>query len=375
MSDRPSYLELKEQGLCTQCCEPNPTKFSTCDSCREKHRKSCKKYYDKNKERGTCVHCGGNKEDLDLNVCNSCRKIKRKCDKDYYQKKCNSDLCVICMENEKEEGFSTCKGCREAQRLKVLYIYREENDLTICKVCGSRSGLEICEHCQEFVEDVNDELLKSDLCIVCLSNKRHLPYLMCAPCKKKWTHTRANTDYRRRIKEQVFSHYGNKCVTCGEAEILFLQIDHINEDGWEIRKNNRDFLGTKLYKWIIDNNFPKNLQLLCANCNRKKNKEYKRSKHKNTETAIASRKSYNKRRKAVIDHYGGKCACCGIEDIDVLEFDHINGGGHKHFRKEGINKLMNWLYKNDYPEGFQVLCSNCNVGKHLNGGTCPHQDK
>jgi len=25
------------------------------------------------------------------------------------------------------------------------------------------------------------------------------------------------------------------------------------------------------------------------------------------------------------------------------------------------------------PAGFQVLCFNCNIGKQLNDGTCPHQ--
>ncbi len=25
------------------------------------------------------------------------------------------------------------------------------------------------------------------------------------------------------------------------------------------------------------------------------------------------------------------------------------------------------------PEGFQVLCWNCNLGKYYNGGVCPHR--
>ena len=27
----------------------------------------------------------------------------------------------------------------------------------------------------------------------------------------------------------------------------------------------------------------------------------------------------------------------------------------------------------DFPEGFQILCFNCNAGKHRNGGRCPHE--
>jgi hypothetical protein len=31
------------------------------------------------------------------------------------------------------------------------------------------------------------------------------------------------------------------------------------------------------------------------------------------------------------------------------------------------------LRKNGFPEGFQVLCANCNIGRHINGGICPHE--
>jgi hypothetical protein len=29
--------------------------------------------------------------------------------------------------------------------------------------------------------------------------------------------------------------------------------------------------------------------------------------------------------------------------------------------------------KQGFPDGFQTLCFNCNVGKYKNGGVCPHQ--
>ena len=36
--------------------------------------------------------------------------------------------------------------------------------------------------------------------------------------------------------------------------------------------------------------------------------------------------------------------------------------------------MYGWLRRNSYPEGFQVLCHNCNLGKKINGGVCPHND-
>ena len=69
----------------------------------------------------------------------------------------------------------------------------------------------------------------------------------------------------------------------------------------------------------------------------------------------------------VLIHYGGnppKCACCGFSDIRALQIDHINGGGMEHRRSIGIKNggitFYLWLIRNGFPEGFQVLCANCN---------------
>ena len=36
-------------------------------------------------------------------------------------------------------------------------------------------------------------------------------------------------------------------------------------------------------------------------------------------------------------------------------------------------KLNSWLKKNDYPDGFEVLCWNCNLTKG-SFGHCPHEE-
>ena len=73
--------------------------------------------------------------------------------------------------------------------------------------------------------------------------------------------------YQKYIKETVLNHYGNKCTCCGETIPKFLTIDHINRDGKTQRKDTSQGSGTRLYKWIIKNNFPTDLQILCFNCN------------------------------------------------------------------------------------------------------------
>lgn len=75
----------------------------------------------------------------------------------------------------------------------------------------------------------------------------------------------------------------------------------------------------------------------------------------------------------VIEHYGGVCKCCGESNQAFLTIDHINGGGTKH-RKDGSivgNSFYRWLRNQGYPDGYQVLCFNCNCAKGLYG-RCPH---
>lgn len=87
---------------------------------------------------------------------------------------------------------------------------------------------------------------------------------------------------------------------------------------------------------------------------------------------------YYRLQDAAIEAYGGyRCACCGETERLFLNLDHINNDGSK-FRKEtGFNhhgaKFYKWLRDQGWPSGYQVLCSNCNHGKHRNNGICPHQ--
>jgi hypothetical protein len=62
-----------------------------------------------------------------------------------------------------------------------------------------------------------------------------------------------------------------------------------------------------------------------------------------------------------------------------LVVDHINDNGleHRNSIGQGIRKIgsgsviIAWLIKNNFPEGFQLLCANCNMAKQSGG--CPHK--
>lgn len=80
-------------------------------------------------------------------------------------------------------------------------------------------------------------------------------------------------------------------------------------------------------------------------------------------------------RKEVMEAYGGPvCACCGETIERFLTIDHINNDGAEHRRAIRRNSINKWLVENNFPAGYQVLCFNCNMGKQLNGGVCPHKE-
>lgn len=68
-------------------------------------------------------------------------------------------------------------------------------------------------------------------------------------------------------KDKVFAAYGGYiCKCCGEKEISFLSIDHINNDGYKLFKEGVHPKGTAFYGWLVKNSFPSGFQVLCMNC-------------------------------------------------------------------------------------------------------------
>jgi len=136
--------------------------------------------------------------------------------------------------------------------------------------------------------------------------------------------------------------------------------------------------------------FRKRNSCICKKCDYEKTKRWRQNNRdkynqmakmwyqKNRDKCNQSQREKRHRLKnEVIDAYGGKCACCGETRKEYLSIDHVNGNGNKHKREIGAGNsedLYRWLKQNDYPEGFQVLCFNCNMGKR-NFSVCPHNEE
>jgi hypothetical protein len=86
-------------------------------------------------------------------------------------------------------------------------------------------------------------------------------------CKK--CHNKTSKDlvqYKRIVCIEHYTQGKFECGCCGEKNIKFLTIDHINNDGGLERKSLKNSY-FKFFNEIIKNKFPTTIQISCYNCN------------------------------------------------------------------------------------------------------------
>jgi hypothetical protein len=84
--------------------------------------------------------------------------------------------------------------------------------------------------------------------------------------------------YMKRAHLDCLVAYGGdppSCACCGEEEISFLTLDHIDGDGKAHRASARNAdgkvqAGPNFYRWLAEQGFPPGIQVLCFNCNQAK---------------------------------------------------------------------------------------------------------
>lgn len=107
----------------------------------------------------------------------------------------------------------------------------------------------------------------------------------------------------------------------------------------------------------------------CIRCSSPAAPGYTRCERCLARDAEKAREKYQRLRQEATTNYGGKCKFCGEDRLVFLVIDHISGGGNKHRQTlgSGGTRIYTWLRKNNYPNGFQVLCHNCNAAKNTLG--------
>ena len=92
----------------------------------------------------------------------------------------------------------------------------------------------------------------------------------------------SNRNRRDMLRCEMIKAYGGACACCGETEPLFLELDHVRNNGAEDRIVNGG--GAKLLGRLMKAHWPKeDYQLLCSNCNQGKRRNGGVCPHKKSE--------------------------------------------------------------------------------------------
>lgn len=85
-----------------------------------------------------------------------------------------------------------------------------------------------------------------------------------------------------------------------------------------------------------------------------------------------NKKHYEKLKNELFATYGHCCQCCGESERSFLTIEHLKGNGGKERKICGPLAVMRKAIRSRDFSQYTILCMNCNVGKHRNGGVCPH---
>lgn len=197
-------------------------------------------------------------------------------------------------------------------------------------------------------------------------------------------------------RQKAIDTLGGECCVCGENNILKLCIDHVHDDGAIERKqiNFRQLVSRIITSKIGLDKY----QVLCFNCNRKKQNHKYKTIDKNDcpdilDTKVCTQCRQNlpigmfaktvhkssgripyckqcacvyilNRKIKVFSLFNSQCQICKCTDVDILEIDHINNDGHEKRRSgHDISLYLRLLSGERSIDGLQLLCANCNAEK------------
>ena len=131
------------------------------------------------------------------------------------------------------------------------------------------------------------------------------------------------------------------------------------------------------------------LQYVCKECGNARGRKYNLGRKDKIAAINAKarekygpeywREHHQRLKREMVAAYGGKCECCGEDEITFLSLDHADGGGSRHRTAHGNSRIIRDLRDAGWPRvteygSLRLLCMNCQFG-YMHGRTCPHQLK
>lgn len=261
-----------------------------------------RKLYWERKSKNLCTICGKSAK-INKSLClEHANKVLEK-QRTTAKERIEQGLCSMCGKCPPADKKQRCKQCLEAKKLdsktnRAPLIQQRIKD-GLCTSCGQSktTSNKLCDKCSRKYNTsarFKDQQRKiNKLCTKCGNNPpedNRRKCLACLEIDKKWRNKpdiiKKQKEKRQVLKRKVMDTYGGKCRCCGIKEITFLNIDHINGNGNKHRKEIKRSSGEAFYKWLVDQNFPDYLQILCYNCNMSKYLNGGTCAHKNKHIGV-----------------------------------------------------------------------------------------
>lgn len=214
------------------------------------------------------------------------------------QQRKNTGLCTGCGKQPPRPNVTKCQTCadKDAEYKKATYTRQQEKRAArlvagLCQYCGKHPVVRgrKCQPCQQrdnakhqaWLTNATAKRMALKICVSCGREPVAPDSLRrCVNClhdenqRMRNPAGRERSAYNRRqwtarLRLQVIDYYtqGTRkcmCPHCPTVGHEFLTIDHVHNDGNTHRKTIKSAL---MPRWVIKNNYPPNIQILCWNCN------------------------------------------------------------------------------------------------------------
>lgn len=159
---------------------------------------------------------------------------------------------------------------------KQLRLYHERIQRGVCVACGKATpvnGTRRCGKCREIRRLISQRQKRNrptGACNQCCIRPALPNRASCSACTER---ARAKSlETYRKYRVDVLELYGGSCRCCGNRNMKYLQLDHVNNDGGKERKILPVACrGGRFFQYVLKLGYKrKDLQVLCANCHNAK---------------------------------------------------------------------------------------------------------